>query len=171
MSSKKLLIWLAGAAICAGLSTGAQAQWQWLDKDGRTVYSDRPPPADVPAQAIQKRGLSPGATGVSAPSGVAGSPADAARDRSNPAGGNAGGLAAMRQKASEAAANRQETERAANRKARAENCQRARQSLAMLDSGVRVTKPNAAGEREFLDDTQRAAERRQASNVLAQDCE
>jgi len=41
---------LAAAACCFCLS--ATAQWQWLDKDGRKVFSDRPPPADVPDKNI-----------------------------------------------------------------------------------------------------------------------
>ena len=31
------------------------AQWQWTDQDGRKVFSDRPPPADVPPARILKQ--------------------------------------------------------------------------------------------------------------------
>ena len=31
------------------------AQWQWVDKDGRKVFSDQPPPPDVPAKNILKQ--------------------------------------------------------------------------------------------------------------------
>ena len=31
------------------------AQWQWIDKDGRKVYSDRPPPPDIPAKDVIKQ--------------------------------------------------------------------------------------------------------------------
>ena len=38
--------------------TAAHAQYQWVDKDGRRVFSDRPPPADVAPKNIvsQPRG-------------------------------------------------------------------------------------------------------------------
>ncbi|MES2052695.1 MAG: DUF4124 domain-containing protein, partial [Pseudomonadota bacterium] len=41
--SKTLVLALAGASF----SLTALAQWQWLDKDGRKVFSDRSPPAEV----------------------------------------------------------------------------------------------------------------------------
>ena len=44
---------LAGTACLIALT--ATAQWQWLDKDGRKVYSDRAPPADVLEKNIVKR--------------------------------------------------------------------------------------------------------------------
>ena len=44
---------VAGVACLAALT--AAAQWQWLDKDGRKVYSDRAPPADVLEKNIVKR--------------------------------------------------------------------------------------------------------------------
>src|SRR5439155_3889668 len=28
------------------------AQWQWLDKDGRKVFSDQAPPGDIPANRV-----------------------------------------------------------------------------------------------------------------------
>jgi hypothetical protein len=37
-------------------------------------------------------------------------------------------------------------------------CTSARNNLAALESGQRIARPNAKGEREFLDDTQRAQE-------------
>ncbi len=33
----------------------AQAQWQWLDHSGRKVYSDQPPPTDIPLKNILKQ--------------------------------------------------------------------------------------------------------------------
>ena len=39
--------------LCA--CTLAAAQWQWLDKDGRKVFSDRAPPPDVQEKNIIKR--------------------------------------------------------------------------------------------------------------------
>ncbi len=33
----------------------AQAQWQWIDNAGRKVFSDQPPPLDIPAKNILKQ--------------------------------------------------------------------------------------------------------------------
>jgi hypothetical protein len=35
------------------------AQWQWIDKDGRKVYSDRSPPSDIQEKNILKRPAAP----------------------------------------------------------------------------------------------------------------
>ena len=72
----------------------------------------------------------------------------------------------------------EEQERAARARAdeerqaavRADNCSRARSALAMLDSGQRVSRVNAKGEREVLDDRQRADEGRRAREIIASDC-
>ena len=40
--------------VCA-FSAAAFAQWQWIDKDGRRVFSDRAPPPEVPQKNILKQ--------------------------------------------------------------------------------------------------------------------
>ena len=72
------------------LSVGAQAQWQWLDKDGRKVFSDLAPPPDIPLKNIlhQPGGLrarpqaetpaAPAGTAAEIPGAVAATPAAAA---------------------------------------------------------------------------------------------
>ena len=55
-------------------------------------------------------------------------------------------------------------------KVRAENCERAKRSKASFDSGARIARTNAKGEREFLDDAQRAAETKRLDVVIANDC-
>ena len=47
---KLLRLTLLGLALA--LPAAGFAQWQWIDKDGRKVFSDRPPPADVPDKNI-----------------------------------------------------------------------------------------------------------------------
>ena len=42
-------------ALACFWSAGAMAQWQWLDKDGRKVFSDRPPPQDIAQDKILKQ--------------------------------------------------------------------------------------------------------------------
>ena len=36
-------------------SRGQGAQWLWLDKDGKKVFSDRPPPSDIASNRILKQ--------------------------------------------------------------------------------------------------------------------
>ena len=67
-TSRILLIGLILAA------AAAHAQYQWVDKDGRRVFSDRPPPADVPAKNVltQPKGArAPQATAAVGPSASA----------------------------------------------------------------------------------------------------
>src|SRR4051812_14028477 len=50
MKRLQLLFLAAAFAVPA-----AMAQWQWVDKSGRKVYSDQPPPADIPSSSILKQ--------------------------------------------------------------------------------------------------------------------
>ena len=52
------------AGLCL-VSAQAFAQWQWIGNDGRKVYSDRPPPSDIPAQNVLRQ---PGGSVPVAPS-------------------------------------------------------------------------------------------------------
>ncbi len=61
----KLIRTLLVAAL-AGLCFAASAQWQWIDKDGHKVFSDRAPPPEIQDKNILKRpaGLKPAAAPV-----------------------------------------------------------------------------------------------------------
>src|SRR3954469_17860313 len=50
---KRLRITLLAIACLA--TPFAYAQWQWVDKDGRKVFSDQPPPPGTPNDKILKR--------------------------------------------------------------------------------------------------------------------
>ncbi|MFL6695279.1 MAG: DUF4124 domain-containing protein, partial [Ramlibacter sp.] len=39
-------------ALACVLPLSAMAQWQWIDKSGRRVFSDQAPPPDIPAKSI-----------------------------------------------------------------------------------------------------------------------
>ena len=54
--------------------------------------------------------------------------------------------------------------------ARKDNCQRARDQLATLDSGQRIARIKADGEREILDDDMRAKETKRARDIIASEC-
>ncbi len=55
-------------------------------------------------------------------------------------------------------------------KARAENCDRAKRSKMSIDSGARLSQVNAKGEREIMDDAQRAVESKRLERIIASDC-
>lgn len=158
----------------------ASAQWQWIDKNGKKVFSDQAPPPDVPEKNILRRAGSPAparatvdASGGDAPTAdAAGSAPAKARDSAaapKPAGVDKDleektKKAEAEQKAKEAA------EAAKLAKAKADNCALARQGKATVDSGIRIAKVNAQGEREIMDDTARAAEQKRLQSVIDSDC-
>ena len=47
---------------------------------------------------------------------------------------------------------------------------RAKQAKASFDSGLRISRTNAAGEREFMDDAARASELKRIQGIIASDC-
>ena len=151
-------------------SLAAMAQWQWVDKDGRKVYSDRPPPADVPEKNILKQ---PGYRSAVAPAPAA-APASAASAAASAAiprpSGKDKELEEKKKQAEqqEAVARKAEEERI--QKIRAENCARARQAKAGYDSGARIATTSKTGERIILDDEARAAEVKRLQSVIQSEC-
>ncbi len=162
---KLLRVTLLGLA-CA-LPALSLAQWQWIDKDGRKVFSDQSPPADIPAKNIIRQ---PGAKAAVAPEPVAAAqPAKPAAPAPKPSGKDKE-LEARKKQAEAAAAEKQKADDEQLAKLKADNCQRARQSKAMFDSGARVARMNAKGEREYMDDASRAVETKRLEGIIAGDC-
>ena len=172
---------VAGVACLAALT--AVAQWQWLDKDGRKVYSDRAPPADVLEKSILKRpgGLAKAAVKPESALNADGTVAVAAQtSQTAPAPQAASSLPKLsgvdkelmekkKQAAdAEAAKRRAEDEKIA--KAKVENCALGKQAKTSLDSGIRIARTNAKGEREVLDDEARAAEAKRVQNIIDASC-
>lgn len=165
---------LLAVAFCWAL--GASAQWQWVDKDGRKVFSDRPPPEDVPQKSILKQPTVPtravpSANPDAAPVAAAAPAPGAAPAAPVPRPSGKDSELEAKKAASDAeqeARKKVEADRVA--KARAENCTRAQQSKATLNSGQLLSRTNAQGERVFMDDAARAADIRRADAVIASDC-
>ncbi len=164
---------VAGALPCAAL-----AQWQWIDQSGRRVFSDKAPPPDVPERNILKQ---PGGRAAApAPSGpaAAGGPSDAAvpagtapalASGPRPSGRDAS-LEQRRKQLEGAEADKRKAEEQAVAEQKADNCARSRQAKSQLDSGVRIARQNDKGEREFLDDKQRASEAQRLQGLIERDC-
>ncbi|MEW6466902.1 MAG: DUF4124 domain-containing protein, partial [Pseudomonadota bacterium] len=70
--------------------------------------------------------------------------------------------------AAEAAKKKAEEERI--KKVKEENCARAKAAKATLDSGQRIARMNAQGEREILDDAARAAELKRTEEIIRSEC-
>ena len=165
------------AVALIGVSFVASAQWQWLDKDGRKVYSDRAPPVDIQEKNILKRPgnykppIASTADTAAESDGKAPSTAAAAPAPTLPAsGGMDKELEAKKKQAKEADAAKRKAEEERVAKAQIENCARAKQSKATFESGVRIGRTNAAGEKEFMDDAARAEELKRLQTIMARDC-
>ncbi|NYG35279.1 DUF4124 domain-containing protein [Sphaerotilus montanus] len=155
------------ALAATALALPCAAQWKWRDAQGHIQYSDRPPPNEVrdrdiltrPAAAPAAQRPAPGASAAAgAPSGVASAPT------SDPA------IEARKRQiqAAQDQGKRDEDARVARQKV--ENCARAKEYARTVESGQRITRTNEKGEREFLDDAQRAREAARAREIIASDC-
>jgi hypothetical protein len=150
------------------------AQWQWVDPQGRRVFSDQAPPPEIPAKNILRQPETKGqpANPVAEAAVPAAAPAAAARPAAS-APKVTGKDPQLEQKKKQAEAAEAERKKAADEAlaaTQAENCRLAKRAKATLDSGVRVSQVNDKGEREFMDDKQRAAEQKRAEAVIARDC-
>ena len=166
---------------CAVLATcgSASAQYQWVDNDGRKIFSDRPPPADIPRKNVlkQPRGAQTAPPPVAAPTapdsaadgGTQEAPAMATKGVS-PSSGTDKALEEKKKQAEAAEAARKKEEEQKLAAQRAENCKRALSVKASLDSGVRIARTNEKGERQFLDDAERAAELQRVQAIIQSDC-
>ena len=169
---KLLRVLSLGLALLPAL---ACAQWQWIDKDGRKVFSDRSPPSDIPARNILKQ---PGGKAPPVPA-EAEAPADVAAAGGIPVTKTVANVprvsgkdAALEEKKKAADQEEEARKKAAEEKFardKAENCERAKKSLQTFASGKRIRSTNAKGESEFLNDDQRAAETKRLEAVTA-DC-
>lgn len=165
---KLIRILFVAAAACV-VSLSAFAQWQWVDQNGHKVFSDRPPPPDIPEKNILRQG---GKT--SPPPSDARSGASDAAVTSSPSVAKASGedkeLLAKKRKAEEADAAKRKAEEEKTAQIRRDNCERAQRGKANLDAGMRIFKTNANGEREVLDDAARAAEMQRLLSTIDSDC-
>lgn len=179
--------WMVAIAL-AGFSASALAQWQWIDGEGRKVFSDRPPPPTVPPHQILK---APRGAAQAVPSATYGPPPQVREDEKEaggdsavpaqvdaPAQAQAQSQAQLQRAVEEAEAAAQRAELARrnaeiekrNAQARQANCNNARARLVQLEPGRRVSTVDAQGNVGFMDDAMRAAEREQAQQAIRANC-
>ena len=154
------------ASTLASMSAPAETHWKWRDAQGRITISDLPPPRDIPDRDVLQRPGGPAGKALDPPA-----PASAASMAAQgaPVGGRSLPEARRETPASEPAAGTKAME-ARLAALRAENCERARRQLATLESGRRVARIDAQGEREVLDEAALANELRTTRQVIASDC-
>ena len=171
---------LLALAFCIA-SAAVSAQWQWIDKDGRTVFSDRAPPAEIPQKSILRqpaaaaRATAPQAASADVPARAASAAASLANDPTPDAAVPKLGtvdkdLVERKKQADAQAAAKMQADAERISRAKAESCERARANRALMESGVRVSVTNAKGEREIIDDAARAAEVQRTQTVINANC-
>ena len=131
-------------------------QYKWVDQDGKVRYGDVPPPG-VKAQRLKP---------------PAGGPAPAPAAKKADKGEKALSPEAAYRKRQEDAQKEREKEAQSEQQAAAkrENCERAQEALRSLESGQRISRTDAKGERYFMDDAQLAQETARARQLQQQSC-
>lgn len=141
------------------------AQWKWRDAKGQVHISDLPPPRDIPEKDVMQKAEPGLRKPVAAPvPASAASGAVAAKPSTDPE------LEERRRRSEQEKAAKAKGEDDKLAAVRKDNCNRAREQLNTLDSGMRIARVKANGEREILDDDQRAAEARRMREAMAVDC-
>ncbi|MFT4268586.1 MAG: DUF4124 domain-containing protein [Xenophilus sp.] len=146
----------------------ASAQWQWVDSQGRKVFSDQPPPLDVPEKNILRR---PHGRHSAAAAPAASETAPTSPPPADKAAGVDKELEEKTRKAEEAEKAKRAAEAKKAAQAKADSCSQARQGKATIDSGMRMARVNDKGEREILDDDARAAEQQRLQSIIDSNCQ
>jgi hypothetical protein len=151
-------------AIALAFSAAAMAQqYKWVDPNGKIQYGDSPPPGVK-------------ATPLRPPPGPASQPAAAAKKDDGKAA-KKGPLTPAEQEAEyrkrQMEAQKEQGKRAeADQQAAAkrENCARAQDNLRTLESGGRIARTDAKGERYYLEDAQIQQEALKARQIVQESC-
>ena len=154
------LAWILALSLAVAGSAAAQ-MYKWVDKDGKVRYGDTPPPGAKTST-------------VAAPSPPASGGAPAAKDAKD-----AGKRPLTAAEQDQAFRKRQAEEKKAAEKADAErtkqaeragNCDRSREWLRTLQTGQRIARTDANGERIYMTDEQVAAELAKAQKSVQDFC-
>jgi hypothetical protein len=151
---KQLLILIA---LCAAFGVHAQV-YKWVDKDGKTQYSDQPPPPGATKTDAQKvtsvvTTVSSGSTTSAAGKTLQERAKDSEKARTDGA--------EKQKKDDEAAKVAQQNQEA---------CNSAKASLKTLQAGGRITTTGADGEKTLMDDDQIQQEVAKAQKAVADAC-
>jgi hypothetical protein len=171
-----------GFIVLALTAMTASAQWQWVEKDGQKIFSDRAPPAEIADKDILKRPpgvaraaaaplmIAPGTAAATGAKAVSAPAAPVAKASAPKLSGKDAELEARKKKADEEEVAKKKAEEEKVAQARAETCKQAKNGLTMLQSGVRMSSVNAKGEPEIYDDAKRALETKRTQEVIDASC-
>jgi len=165
---------IAFVALACALPVLASAQWMWLDKDGRKVFSDKAPPPDIVPERILK---GPKNSAVSAaamtptalPVAAEAAPNAAAGAGLKPVGKDKS-LEERRKQLAAEEANKKKAEDEKFASLKADNCVRAKEARNAYNSGQRISKVDSKGERTYVDDSERSAELQRLQQIISRDC-
>jgi hypothetical protein len=179
------------ASVLAASALPALAQWSWRDANNQVVFSDRPPPPGVkPSQILRQPGANAPLALITPPPADSSAPAGGAVPIAQPVPGAAAAPAAPAASAAPAApksiadremefrkrtqereaAERKSAETEARASQLAQECQRSRGYLRSLEDGIRIVRDDGQGNRNYIDDTQRAAEKQRLREAIGRNC-
>lgn len=175
MKKQSLKVGVAFVLVACASFAMAQSRFIWTDENGRKVYSDNPPPVSVPRAKILK-GIDQ--IGKAPPTPIAPSPSVASSGtKSGTDAKEKGPLTLAERDAESKKANKSATEKAKEsaeksevERVRQERCGQLRTYLASLESGNRISRTNASGEREVVDDETRKKEAEQTKASISKEC-
>lgn len=154
--------------------------YKWTDAQGRTRYTDIPPPSNVPYVTLsgkkspQPATAAPEAPGEFTPPGEPPvKPAAPAKPVSSPAAPKSLAdreLEEAKKKIAAAEEKKKKAEMEAEQKLRDKNCASAKSNLLQLKEGGRIYSTNEKGEREYLNDADRASKIAQAEKDVEEWC-
>jgi hypothetical protein len=147
----KLLAFAAMLMVAA--STAAQ-QYKWVDQNGRMQYGDTPP-TGVKATRLRAPSEPPSSTATGAAKSL--TPAEQEAEF-------------RKRQADAQKAQEKDSQAAQNEQAKRDNCANARLQLSELESGQRIARMNAQGERYYVDDEQRVTETARARKAVSDWC-
>jgi len=161
MAMTSTLRLIACALIAVAASSGALAQYAWLDAKGVKQYSDMPPPPGVPAnRVLQSPGSRPAAAPATPEKDVQASTAAPSLAERN--------AAFEKRRMEQAERERKESEQAKLDVDKARSCAQARAYSRALASGERIARVDQNGERSYLNDAQRAQETAATQRIVEQ---
>ncbi len=175
MSPSRVWAPAAVAALVVFAACPVAAQWAWKDDNGRTVYSDRPPPATVNTDRIVRQPpnkqtvLPPPAPGAETAPRPA-TDAKAAPSATAPKSTAEQEMEFRKRQQERADAEKKAQDEQPKLAAKAADCERAKGYLRAVEGGERIARTDAAGNREFLDDAQRAAEAERTRKIVQSTC-
>lgn len=169
---------LAVAIVAAVYASSAAAQWAWKEDNGRVVYSDRPPPANIKANQILRQPSVAAPAPAPSPQAVTpgGATGEGEKAAAAPAASSAPKSVAERdmefrkRQQERADSERKAQEEQQKTAAKAADCERSRGYMRSLEDGMRISRTDASGNREILDDAQRAAEIERTRKMIQQLC-